>query len=236
MPHESSTAPRSALLFDLDGTLLDTPRAIAEQFSAAVESVTGVHPGLDATRALVGAPLERMAATLSGSDPESSTAQAISSEYLTRFREIIVPKAADLLFPGVRPGLERLSNAGLILTIVTTKKHHSAELILTAAGIRDYFAVVVGADDVAHPKPHRDSADAALAAVGLIEAGPGGAVIGDTASDIGLGAGIGVFTIGVTYGVYSAEQIAATAPDALAHTFDDVTNIVLTRVESDISS
>ncbi|WP_405164328.1 HAD family hydrolase [Nocardia sp. NBC_01499] len=231
MPHEQSP---SALLFDLDGTLLDTPRAIAEQFSAAVESVTGVNPGQEATRRLVGAPLERMAGALSGTDPGSTTAQAISSEYLTRFREIIVPKAADLLFPGVRPGLDRLTNAGLILAIVTTKKHHSADLILTSAGIRDYFSVVVGADDVSDPKPHRDSADVALAGLGLTDTGPHGAVIGDTAGDIGLGKAICVFTIGVTYGVYSAEQIAATAPDAVAHTFDDVTNTVLTRVESDI--
>ncbi|MFI9508903.1 HAD family hydrolase [Nocardia sp. NPDC052566] len=230
MPFE---ATRSALLFDLDGTLLDTPRAIAEQMSAAVESITGVHPGLDAARRLIGAPLERMAGTLSGTDPESATAQAISADYVARFRELIVPKAAGLLYPGVGHGLDRLANAGLILTIVTSKKHESAELILAAAGIRDHFAVVIGADDVAHPKPHRDSADAALRGIGLTDVGPAGAVIGDTSGDIGLGKAIGAFTIGVGYGVYSADEIAATTPDFLAHHFDDVTRTVLTRLESD---
>lgn len=226
------SAERSALLFDLDGTLLDTPRAIAEQFSAAVEAVTGTHPGIEAARRLVGAPLEQMAGALSGSDPGSEVAAAVAAEYFTRYRELIVPKAADLVFPGVSAGLARFTAAGLVLTVVTTKKHHSAELILEAAGLRDHFAVVIGADDVAHPKPHRDSADAALAGAGLTGIGAGGAVIGDTSGDIGLGRAIGGFTIGVGYGVYSTEQITATAPDVVAHTFDDVTHAVLQRIAS----
>ena len=222
----------SALLFDLDGTLLDTPRAIAEQFSAAVETVTGTHPGIETARRLIGAPLEQMAGTLSGSAPDSKVAAAVAAEYLVRYRELIVPKAADLLFPGVTAGLADFTAAGLVPAVVTSKKHQSAELILEAAGLRDHFAVVIGADDVDHPKPHRASADAALAAAGLTGIGPAGAVIGDTAGDIGLGRAIGAFTIGVSFGVYSAEQLTATSPDAIAHTFDDVTHAVLRRLGS----
>ncbi|MBF6174779.1 HAD family hydrolase [Nocardia blacklockiae] len=225
----SAEPTRAAVLFDLDGTLLDTPRAIAEQMVLAVEAVTGVLPELEAARALIGAPLEQMAGALSGSAPDSPTAQAVSADYLVRYRELIVPKAADLLFPGVRGGLERLARSGLALAVVTSKKHQSAELILEAAGIREQFGAVVGADDVPHPKPHRDSADAALAALGLTDTGPSGVVVGDTAADIGLGAAIGAFTVGVTYGVASTYQIAAAAPGFVAHTFDDVTRAVLIR-------
>ncbi|MBB5912101.1 phosphoglycolate phosphatase [Nocardia transvalensis] len=226
----SAETTRSALLFDLDGTLLDTPRAIAEQMSLAVEAVTGTRPELDEVRALVGAPLERMAGALSGAGSDSDIAQAISADYVTRYRELIVPKAADLLFPGVRGGLERLARTGFALAVVTSKKHESAELILDAAGIREPFTAIVGADDVAHPKPHRDSADAALAGLGLGDVGPAGAVIGDTAADIGLGTGIGAFTVGVTYGVGTTHQILTAAADVVAHTFDDVTRAVLSRI------
>ncbi|WP_216897414.1 HAD family hydrolase [Nocardia alni] len=226
MPAETRS---SALLFDLDGTLLDTPSAIAEQFAAAVEAVTGADPGVEAARRLVGRPLPEMAATLSGSAVDSATAQAVSNEYLTRYREVIVPKAADLVFPGVLGGLTRLAGAGLALAVVTSKKHVSAELILEAAGIRDNFGAVVGADDVDHPKPHRASGDLALRTLGLADAGPAGAVIGDTAADIELGDALGTFTVGVTYGVYSAHQIVSTAPDYVAHTFDDVVDTLLTR-------
>lgn len=219
----------SALLFDLDGTLLDTPRAIAEQMTAAVEAVTGRRPDPARARGLIGAPLEQLAGTLVDSDPESELTRSVCAEYLTRYRELIVPKAADLLFPGVRTGLERLTEAGFVLAIVTSKKHHSAELILEAADIRAPFAAVIGVDDVDRPKPHRDSADAALRALALPDIGAGGAVIGDTASDIGLGRAIGAYTVGVGYGVYSAEQIAATAPDVIAADFDDVTRALLLR-------
>ncbi|MGV9680747.1 HAD family hydrolase [Nocardia sp. NPDC003482] len=225
-----SDAARSALLFDLDGTLLDTPRAIAEQFALAVEAVTGTHPGEERARRLVGTPLERMAAELSGAAPDSDVARAVAAEYLIRFREIIVPKAADLLFPGVRGGLERLARSGLRLAVVTSKKHRSAELILDAAGIADHFEAVIGADDVEHPKPHRASADAAFAALGLTDAGPSGAVIGDTASDIQLGHAVGTFTVGVTYGVGTTYEIDSAAPDFVAHLFDDVTRTLLLRL------
>ncbi|WP_067546248.1 HAD family hydrolase [Nocardia crassostreae] len=232
MPSETapSETAHAAVLFDLDGTLLDTPRAIAEQFAIAVERVTGVHPGEEAARRLIGAPLEKMAGSLSNTDPESATAQSISEEYLTRYRELIVPKAADLVFDGVREGLERLACNGFELAVVTSKRHHSAELILKAAGIRELFAAVVGADDVSHPKPHRESADVALAALGRSEVGAAGAVVGDTAADIGLGTAIGAFTVGVTYGVYSVEQITTTTPDFIAHSFADVARAVLARI------
>lgn len=226
MPTET---PTSAVLFDLDGTLLDTPGAIAEQFARAVETVTGVDPGIGAARRLVGRPLPEMAATLSGAPADSGTAQAVSDEYLTRYRELIVPKAADLLFPGVVGGLARLAAAGLALAVVTSKKHASAELILESAGIRDVFAAVVGADDVEHPKPHRASGDLALATLGLADVGPAGAVIGDTAADIELGDALGAFTVGVTYGVYSTHQIVSAAPSYVAHTFYDVVDTLLIR-------
>ncbi|MQY27838.1 HAD family hydrolase [Nocardia aurantia] len=228
MPVEPETGS-SAILFDLDGTLLDTPNAIAEHFAAAAETVTGAHPGVEAARRLVGRPLPEMAAALSGSDPDSAVAQAVSEEYLSRYRELIVPKAADLLFPGVLDGLARLAAAGLALAVVTSKKHSSAELILDAAGLRAGFGAVVGADDVTHPKPHRDSADLALARLGLPAAGPAGAVVGDTAADIELATGLGIFSVGVTYGVFTANQIAAAAPDHIAPTFDDVVRILLLR-------
>ncbi|MQY22241.1 HAD family hydrolase [Nocardia macrotermitis] len=226
MPTET---PSSAVLFDLDGTLLDTPGAIAEQFVLAVEAVTGVDPGVGVARRLVGRPLLEMAAELSGSPADSATAQRVSEEYLTRYREVIVPEAADLLFPGVVGGLGRLADAGLALAVVTSKKHASAELILQSAGIRDAFAAVVGADDVDQPKPHRASGDLALSTLGLTEAGAGGAVVGDTAADIGLGDALGTFTVGVTYGVCTTGQIASATPDHVAHTFYDVVDTLLLR-------
>lgn len=227
---------KSLVLLDLDGTLLDTPRAIVEQMSLAVDAVTGALPDRQRVHDLVGAPLEHMAGTLSDSAPDSPTARAITLDYQARYRELIVPKAEELVFPGVRDGLDQLGEAGLVLAIVTSKVHDSAEAILTAAGIRDYFRVLVGADDVAHPKPHRDSADVALRAVGRTDIGRYGAVIGDTGSDIGLGKAISAFTIGVTYGVSTTARILASQPDALAHTFGDATNAVLTRIGSESSS
>ncbi|SIR88440.1 HAD family hydrolase [Williamsia sterculiae] len=220
-------------LFDLDGTLLDTPRAIVEQMGAAVEDVIGRRPDPVHTRRLIGSPLERMAAALGGHDETADVTARIAAGYLNRYRETIVPAAPELLFPGVRDGLTRLREAGVVSAVVTSKKHHSAEIILESAGIREYFAAVVGADDVEYPKPHRASGDRALGALGRTRVGPADSVIGDTASDIGLGVALGARTIAVTYGVATVDELTAARPDALADHFDRVIDLLLLQTESE---
>lgn len=212
------------VLFDLDGTLLDTPRAIASELAAAVGDATGTALSEEAARRLIGLPLDVMVARLAPGATLPERAEAVA-EYRRRFRERIVPAAASLLYPGVLDGVAQLKDAGLSLAVVTSKYHDSAVAILDAAGICDAFSVVVGADDVQHPKPHAEHALQALRALG--RDADVSAVVGDTAHDVQMARAAGMHCVGLDHGVDPAETLwAAGAHDVLSH-LDALTLLLL---------
>ncbi|MFD0385090.1 HAD family hydrolase [Streptomyces stramineus] len=141
-------------------------------------------------------------------------------QYQSLFREIVLPKAADLLFPGVADGLTALRDQGITLTVATSKFYASADALLTAAGIRDHFVMVVGADQVSHPKPHPESGLVILRELGV--PGEDAVMVGDTTHDLLMARACGMPSIGVTYGVHREAELRTAEPTWLADTFDDV--------------
>ncbi|MCB5178959.1 HAD family hydrolase [Streptomyces antimicrobicus] len=223
-------------VFDLDGTLVDTPRAIVETFEAAFAAmrtgtgpergpgVPGPTPGPEAIRATIGMPLERAWATLldlPAADPR--VAEGVE-QYLRLFRELVLPRSRDLLFPGVVEGLDALRAAGFTLAVATSKFYASADALLTAAGLRELFAEVIGADQVTHPKPHPESGELVLARLGV----PAGAavMVGDTTHDLLMARAAGMRSVAVTYGIHSAALLAGAEPTWVAGTFDEVVDAI----------
>jgi len=224
-PATASTLPFRAVLFDLDGTLLDTPRAIAEHLVGAAADLFGTAPNVDLAQALVGQPLEKMCARLIGVPVSDGRTEQLVVAYRERYRERLVPAAAELVFPGVQRGLGRLRAHKVQLAVVTSKAHDSATAILDAAGLAHYFSTVVGADDAERPKPHPDPGRLALTRLGVTT--DHAAMVGDSTVDIEMGNALGVETIAVTYGVADADTLSPFAPTALASSFDQVTQLAL---------
>ncbi|HET9383289.1 MAG TPA: HAD family hydrolase [Streptomyces sp.] len=212
-------------MFDLDGTLVDSPRAIVETFAAAFEAM-GVAPrAAEDVRATIGLPLEQAFATLLGVARDDARVTEGVARYQEAFRTVILPRARSLVFPGVEEGLEELRRRGLVLAVVTSKFHASAEALLDAAGLLDRFAVLIGADDVTHPKPHPEAGQAALARCG---GEPEQAVmVGDTTHDLLMARAAGFRSIAVTYGVHSRPELAAAEPSLIADSFDEVVAYLL---------
>ncbi|MBH0247348.1 HAD family hydrolase [Streptomyces cavourensis] len=198
------------VLFDLDGTLVDTPNAIVENFTATLAAlgVPAVFP--EEIRATIGLPLEKAFAQLIGASADAATVEAAVPCYQRLYREQIVPKAKSLLYPGVADGLAELRAAGLVLAIATSKHTASAEVLLTSAGIRDHFAMVVGADAVTEPKPAPETG--LLIATELGHPAGRAVMVGDTTHDISMAHNAGMRSVAVTYGIHSAAQLAAVKP------------------------
>lgn len=209
----------SLVLFDLDGTLVDTPRAIVRTFTAAFASM-GV-PARDpaAIRATIGLPLERAFSTLLGVPLDDPQVADGVRRYQVLFREIILPAAETLVFPGVADGLAALRARGRTLTIATSKFHASADALLRAAGLREHFRLVVGADEVARPKPDPETAEVILRTLGA--RADQAVMVGDTTHDLLMAQAAGMRSIGVTYGIHDAPQLRPVAT-WLADTFEDV--------------
>lgn len=211
---------RYAVVFDLDGTLVDSPRAIVEAFTEAFRSMGVRAPDASAVRATIGLPLEHAFGKLLGAPPDDDRVTRGVKQYQAAFREIVLPAASRLVFPGVADGLAALRRRDVALAVATSKFHASAEALLGSAGLRDFFGVVLGADEVTRPKPDPEMGRLILERIGV----PAGraAMVGDTTHDLLMARAVGMRSIGVTYGVHSRRELLSAEPSWLADSFDDV--------------
>lgn len=207
------------VIFDLDGTLVDTPRAIVEAFTATFVSMTVDTPDAAAIRATIGLPLERAFSTLLGVPPEDDKVTLGVKQYQVLFQELILPQAATLVFPGVADGLAALRGQGFTLAVATSKFYTSADALLKAAGLRDHFSMVVGADQVTHAKPHPEMGQLIMRELNVPP--ECAMMVGDTTHDLLMAAAIGIRSVAVTYGVHSVQELRSSNPTWLADTFDE---------------
>lgn len=201
-----------AVIFDLDGTLLDTPSAIArllvsvsEEFSAGVD--------IETARRTVGKPLDTSMATILGVTVDDPRVHQAVERYRQKFEDEVVPNAPDLVLDGVEDILQNLRSDGVPVAVATSKVRNSAEAILVASGLRAYFDVVVGHDDVARGKP---APEMALRAAELLRVGPDTCtVFGDSADDVLMAKSAGMRAIGVLTGVADRETLRAAGADEI---------------------
>ncbi|WNV87874.1 HAD family hydrolase [Umezawaea sp. Da 62-37] len=211
---------RRAVVFDLDGTLVDTPSGIVRAFTAVFAEIGAPQPGDAAIRATIGRPLSEAFGGLLGSPTDDALVAECVQRYLVLFREIVLPVAPTLVFPGVVDGLGVLRDAGFLLSVATSKFSASAEALLEAAGLRSWFDLVVGADQVSKPKPDPEMGFAVLKALGVAAADA--VVVGDTTHDLLMARASGMDSIAVTYGVHDVDRLRSAEPTWIAEDFGDV--------------
>ncbi len=208
---------RPAVLLDLDGTLLDTPAGIVRAFTAALAQLSAEPVQPSAIRATIGLPLPVAFGMLLNVSAEDPLVTAGVASYQRCFREIVLPGAIDLVFPGVVSGLNRLRESGYCLAVATSKFYASADVLLVAAGLRDLFDEVLGADQVTNPKPHPEMAFVLLDRMG---SSPADAVmVGDTSHDLLMARAAGLRSVAVSYGVHSVAELLTAEPTWLVDSF-----------------
>ena len=215
-----------AVIFDLDGTLVDTPRAIVETFTAAFASMGVQARDASAIRATIGLPLERAFSKLLEVPLEDERVAHGVRQYQAFFKELILPRAGTLLFPGVADGLVTLRGQGFFLAVATSKFYASADALLKAAGLREHFDMVVGADQVKHPKPHPEMGQLIMQTLGV--SAERAVMVGDTTHDLLMARAAGMRSVAVTYGVHSLQELKSSEPTWIADTFGDVLKCVQT--------
>ncbi|MFJ5990861.1 HAD family hydrolase [Lentzea sp. NPDC092896] len=207
-------------IFDLDGTLVDSPRGIVTTFAAVFAQLD--LPTVDSAtiRATIGLPLPSAFAKVLGVPEDEPVVTACVEVYQATFRKIVLPMATQLVFPGVYDGLQALREDGFRLAVATSKFIVNAEALLTAAGLREEFSVVVGADQVAKPKPDPESGLLVLRRLGVAPANA--VMVGDTTHDIHMAHGAGMSSVAVSYGVHSVDQLLSANPTWLVDSFAGV--------------
>jgi len=165
------------ILFDLDGTLIDSTEAILESFHVAMQAheLSGVDDAM--IKAQIGYPLDLMFVNL-GFDPRKKWDYVNS--YKMHYREI--SRAKTVLLPGAIKAVE-LAASFANLGVVTTKTGRYSKELLEHMNIMHYFNVLIGREDVEQPKPH---AEPILTALHAMQVQPSQEVymIGDTKLDM----------------------------------------------------
>jgi phosphoglycolate phosphatase len=207
-------------IFDLDGTLVDTPRAIVETIIDTFARLGVPSRDSAAIRATIGIPIAKAFGTLLGVGSDDGLVAEGIKQYQALFKERVLPKARSLIFPGVADGLASLRTLGFTLAVATSKHYASADALLQAAGLRDPFSLVVGADQVLNPKPHPEIGHMILQQLGF--SAEHAVMVGDTTHDLLMAKAAGMRSIGVTYGIHNKGELKSAEPTWIADTFAEV--------------
>ncbi|SIO52795.1 phosphoglycolate phosphatase [Rhodovulum sp. ES.010] len=194
------------IIFDVDGTLVDSQSHIAAAMEAAFVAEGLPVPPQSQVLGVVGLSLEVAMATLVPELDAPQRARMVET-YRAAFFAHRVGNAASPLYPGARGALEVLAGVEThLLGIATGKSLRGLDHILEAHGLGHHFVTLQVADH--HPsKPHPAMVLAALAETGVP---PENAVmIGDTEYDIEMGRAAGVRTLGVGWGYHPPDRLGA---------------------------
>lgn len=205
-----------AVLFDVDGTLLDTHEYIYQAFE---HSLNKHHKLLTRKeiKKIMGKPLEECYKILTELDDVTELADS-HREFQTVNYHLSKP------FPHTVKTLEKLQSKGILLAAITTRARESAKKTLETASILKYFNYFVGFEDVSRPKP---DAEPLLKALNFLNVDPKDAImVGDSEVDVYAGKNAGTKTVGVTYG-FHGEHIAKTHPDYVIDDIGELLKIVL---------
>lgn len=195
---------KPVIVFDLDGTLVDSLPDIVASFLAAFDVVGLPPPAAADARATVGKPLEEMYAAFAPEKAVADLAAAYRQHYPRHFRDHSRP------FPGVPELLEELGRRGFARAVATTKRTEMALRFVEAMGLAPLLDHVQGTDDI----PHKPAPDVVLRAIEALGA-RGSWMVGDTVSDVQAGRAAGLRTYAVTWGTHDRDTLAGARPDAL---------------------
>jgi phosphoglycolate phosphatase len=196
------------LIFDLDGTLIDSKRDLVEAVNAARRSM-GLGPLDNETVASYvgnGAPiLIRRAMGPEAGEADCAKALEYFIAYYTDHR-----LDHTTLYPGVRPALDQLYAAGHRLAVLTNKPVRISRAIVDGLGLKEHFFQIYGGNSFEQKKPHPIGVETLMAEAGI--AASRTIMIGDSGVDIQTARNAGIPAVGVTYG-FQPESLDESPPD-----------------------
>ena len=211
------------LIFDWDGTLMDSIARIVTCFGNACADAGLPVPPESAMRHVIGLGLvEAVDALLPGVD--NVLRESVVARYRERFLHI--DQTAMPLFDGVRTGLEALAGHGYLLAVATGKSRRGLDRVLQETGMTSLFVATRCADE-ALSKPHPKMLQDLLDYTGL--SSEQALMVGDTTYDLEMARMAAMDSLAVSYGVHVREDLLAHAPLACLDTFDEVRQWLLPR-------
>lgn len=198
------------LIFDLDGTLVDSRLDLANAVNAVRQHLGMTVLSNERVYSYVGNGAAVLVRRALG---EQATAAELEKA-LAFFMEYYGAHLLDYttLYPGVRESLDRFREAGKRMAVLTNKPTAMSREILEGLGVGDRFFRIFGGDSFEQKKPHPIGVEALMQEAGIDRAGT--IMVGDSSVDVATARNAGIACCGVTYG-FQPESLAEPAPDLL---------------------
>ena len=197
--------PISLLIFDLDGTLVNTLEDIASSVNYTLARLGNDPIAIEAVRQYVGDGIETlMARSLGGRTERLDEAVAI---YKDHHRRNLVVRSS--LYPSVRETLEHFK--ALPMAVISNKTMEFVGPLIDCLGIGTYFKLIIGADHGLPLKPAPDAVQSVLSTFAVPK--DRAVIVGDGTTDVRAGKAAGIITCAVTYGFRSEAELRKAGPD-----------------------
>mgnify|MGYP002620618416 CR=1 FL=1 len=215
--------PASLIVFDCDGTLVDSQHAIHESARRSGRDVLGVEPTREAVLALVGLPLRTVLDRLHpGLEPErlDQLVESYKDHYAALRAE---PDREPPLYPGTRAVLERLLSRGHSMGVATGKSRRGLEHTLDVHDLRGFFVTTWTGDD-APGKPHPGMLEGALREAG--HEPDEALMVGDTTFDLEMARNARVPAVGVSWGYHDRTLLEDLQPLAVIDSWAELDPVI----------
>lgn len=208
------------ILFDLDGTIIDSQEGITNSVKYALASIGKEESDMDKLRRFIGPPLDYSFKNEYGVDDD--TARALIVKYRERYEPIGAYESK--LYPTVKENLKALKDKGYRLGIASSKPEIFCKKILDYLEVSSYFDHITGAGD---GEERNTKAKVVLAAIDRFNTTREDTVlIGDTRFDVAGAREAGVPCIGITYGFGSREELEGEGAAEVLDTLEEVVRYI----------
>ena len=209
-----------AVLFDLDGTLLDTYQLILDSMRYTIRTELGLDCSDERLMARVGQPLAIQMTDFTDDPALIDVLLKVYRAYNEERHDAVVRA-----FDGIPDVLATLKGAGFSLGVVTSKRHELAQRGLDITGIARFMDFVVGPDDWPEFKP---APGGVLYGCRLMGCDPGECVyVGDSPFDMQAGNSAGCFTVAALWGMFSEETLRANDPSYVCEKPDEILSLLV---------
>jgi len=207
------------ILWDMDGTLVDSVPLIVESFRHTVREHTGLTLPDEVFIAGIGMPLSEQLKTFSRDASECDSMREMYSRYYVQNASRVRP------FDGVEALLTRLKIQGFRQGIVTSKSRAGLDRVLKQFSWDDLFDVTVGADEVTRGKPHPEPILLALEQLGVKASEAW--MIGDSPHDLEAGRAAGARIGAVSWGPFDHTLLRKQEPEAFFESLDSIASLFI---------
>jgi phosphoglycolate phosphatase len=217
---DKNMLPVDLIIFDLDGTLIDSRQDIANAVNFSLNKVGRGEKTIAEISSYIGMGLDDLIRKSLG-ESKSHLFDKAKARFEEYYREHCTDNS--VLYPQVRETLEYFRNKRKI--IITNRNYEFARLALKATGISGYFEAIMGGDDIGCMKPSSCPLDKLMHKFNINNKQKA-IIVGDMDIDVLTGRAAGIITCAVTYGIGRKEQIVKAKPDYIIDNLRQLKDII----------